>query len=206
MLSPLEDHTLVAKMDVSDPLVRASSVDAELNLAESYLTGNRDAYQQVDTWIHQVTALSIWHFVDDVEDVAATVQLKLFTNLKAKKFRGESTFRTYVQRIARYTCIDQVRSQRVVRDADPEELPAPSSTDDPETIHLQAEEREIFLKIFRLISTECQKLWRMIFSETLNYKEIGEQLGIPEGSVKRKVHECKKVAIELKDKLISPNR
>lgn len=200
------NHNLIAKMDTSNPPTSTTSAESELKLAELYLSGDRETYQQVDTWIHQVTALSIWHFIDDVEDVAATVQLKLFGNLKARKFRGDSTFRTYVQRIARYTCIDQVRSQRVARDAAPEDLPAPAETDDPETLHLESEQREIFMKIFRLISTECQRLWRMVFSETLNYKEIGVQLGIPEGSVKRKVHECKKMAIELKEELTRPNR
>ncbi len=194
-------------MDKANPgVVAGGSAEVELRLAASYVAGDRDTYKLVDKWIHQVTGLSIWHFVDDVEDVAATIQLKLFTNLQNRRFRGESTFRTYVQRIARYTCIDQVRSQRVARDADAEDLPTPTAELDPEKSHEKAEEREIFLKIFRLISTDCQKLWRMIFSESLNYKEIGKHLGVPEGSVKRKVFECKKMAIELKERLIGPNR
>ena len=193
-------------VDSANPRAATGTVEQELKLAERYVLGDAGIYRQVDTWIHQVTSLSIWHFVDDVEDVASTIQLKLLMNLQAEKFRGDSTFRTYVQRIARYTCIDQVRSQRVARDADPGDLPAPSETADPETLHEQAEEKEIFLKIFRLISTECQKIWRMIFSDSLNYKEIGVHLGIPEGSVKRKVHECKKAAIDLKEELIRPNR
>ena len=179
-----------------------ASVAAELELAEKFVAGDRDCYQLVERWVRQVTSLSIWHFTEDVEDISSIVQLKLFTNLKGRKFRGESTFRTYVHRIARYTCIDQVRSQRVQRSLDEEEFPLPSGSDDPETVHLKDEERRIFVKIFRSIGPECQKLWRMIFSESLNYKEIGDYLGMPEGSVKRKVHECKKVAIELKEKLI----
>lgn len=179
-----------------------ASVAAELQLAEKFVAGDHKSYELIERWIRQVTSLSIWHFTEDIEDISSVVQLKLFTNLKARKFRGESTFRTYVQRIARYTCIDQVRSQRVLRSLDEEEFPLPSGADDPETAHLKEEERRIFVKIFRAISPDCQKLWRMIFSESLNYKEIGDYLGIPEGSVKRKVHECKKIAIELKEKLI----
>ncbi len=72
----------------------------------------------------------------------------------------------------------------------------------PDEIQEQAEERKIFLRIFRAIGPECQKIWRLVFSESLNYKEIGEKLRLPEGTVKRKVHECKKMAIELKEKLI----
>lgn len=175
---------------------------AEIEAANRYVAGQRDSYKQVDSWINQVTRLSVWHFVDDIEDVNSVVHLKLFSTLKAGKFRGESTFRTYVQRIARYTCIDQVRSQRVQRDADPDDLPAPSGEEAPDVIHEKSVEYQIFVKIFRSIGTECQKLWRMVFSESLNYKEIGEKLNLPEGTVKRKVHECKKMAMELKEKLI----
>lgn len=174
----------------------------EIELARRYAAGQKDVYRQVDNWINQVTRLSIWHLVEDPEDTNSIVHLKLFSSLKAAKFRGESTFRTYVQRIARYTCIDQVRSQRVQRDVVPEDLPAPSSSDTPDVIHERSVEYQIFQKIFRSIDPECQKLWRMVFSESLNYKEIGEKLRMPEGTVKRKVHECKKTAMEMKEKLI----
>ncbi len=181
---------------------KQSTPEQEIELAKRYVAGQRDVYRQVDNWINQVTRLSIWHFVEETEDTNSIVHLKLFSSLKAAKFRGESTFRTYVQRVARYTCIDQVRSQRVQRDADPEDLPAPSGSEAPDIIHERSVEYQIFQKIFRSIDPECQKLWRMVFSESLNYKEIGGKLGLPEGTVKRKVHECKKTAMEMKEKLI----
>lgn len=189
---------MLAIVDKSQP----ASPQAEIESANRYLAGQRDTYKLVDGWVNQVTRLSIWHFVDDIEDVNSVVHLKLFSSLKASKFRGESTFRTYVQRIARYTCIDQVRSQRVKREADPEDLPAPSGTEAPDVLHERSVEQEIFTRIFRAIGPDCQKLWRMVFSESLNYKEIGEKMNLPEGTVKRKVHECKKTAMEMKEKLV----
>lgn len=159
-------------------------------------------YKLVDRWIAQVTTLSVWHFIEDIEDINAIVHLKLFSGLKAQRFRGESTLRTYVQRIARYTCIDQVRYQRMQRDINPGDLPLPAAEATPEQIHEEEERYQIFVNIFRSIGPECQKLWRMIFSESLNYKEIGEKLHLPEGTVKRKVHECKKNAIELRQRMI----
>ncbi len=183
---------------------RTSSANpaAEIELSQRYIAGRSETYKQVDTWVNQVTRLSIWHFVEDVEDVNSVVHLKLFTALRAGQFRGESTFRTWVQRIARYTCIDQVRSQRVAREAPPEEMPIPAEEESPDVIYEREVEKAIFLKIFRAVGDECQKLWRLVFSESLNYKEIGVKLEIPEGTVKRKVHECKKIAMELKEKLI----
>lgn len=181
---------------------KQTTPEMEIELASRYVAGQRDVYRQVDGWINQVTRLSVWHFVEDTEDVNSIVHLKLFASLKSSRFRGESTFRTYVQRIARYTCIDQVRSQRVQREADPEDLPAPAESEPPDIIHERSVEYQIFVKIFRSIGPECQRLWRMVFSESLNYKEIGEKFGLPEGTVKRKVHECKKMAMEMKEKLI----
>ena len=176
--------------------------EADTQLAQLYVSGEKATYKQVDRWINQVTNLSVWHFVEDVEDINSIVHLKLFSSLKNQRFRGESTFRTYVQRMARYTCIDQVRSQRVARQVDPEDLPTPSGSERPDSAHEAKEERQIFVKIFRAIGPECQKIWRMIFTDSLNYKEIGEKLHLPEGTVKRKVHECKQMAIELKERLI----
>jgi RNA polymerase sigma factor (sigma-70 family) len=186
-----------------EPVTDTPEVAAgELELAASFVTGNRDAHSLVDHWIRQVVLLPSWHFTEDCEDIVSIVMLKLLANLQARKFRGESTFRTYVQRIARYTCIDQVRGQRVQRGIDPEELPLASPPKTPEQIELEQERRRLFFKIFRAVSPECQRLWRMICSDCLTYKQIGEQLKIPEGSVKRKVHECKNAAIALKDKLV----
>lgn len=181
---------------------RSSSPEVEIQLAQGYVEGDRSSYKQVDGWINQVTNLSVWHFIEDIEDINSIVHLKLFSGLKAQRFRGESTFRTYVQRIARYTCIDQVRYQRMQRDVDSGDLPLPSECASPEEIHEEEERHQVFVKIFRVISPECQKLWRMIFSESLSYKEIGEKLQLPEGTIKRKVHECKKTAMEMKEKLI----
>lgn len=184
----------------SKPVIPAP--EADTRLAQLYVSGDRASYKQVDRWISQVTNLSVWHFIEDVEDINSIVHLKLFSSLKSQRFRGESTFRTYVQRVARYTCIDQVRSQRVVRQVDPDDLPAPSGSEPPDAAHEAEEERQIFIKIFRAIDPECQKIWRMIFTNSMNYKEIGEKLHLPEGTVKRKVHECKQMAIELKERLI----
>jgi RNA polymerase sigma factor (sigma-70 family) len=174
----------------------------DAQLAQLYVCGDKATYKQVERWISQVTNLSVWHFVEAVEDVNSIVHLKLFSSLKSQRFRGESTFRTYVQRMTRYTCIDQVRSQRVARQVDLQELPKPSGSERPDVAHEAEEERQIFIKIFRTIGPECQKLWRMIFADSLNYREIGERLHLPEGTVKRKVHECKQMAIELKERLI----
>lgn len=194
-------NRLIEMMAIADKN-KATTPEQEIELANRYVSGQRDVYKQVDSWINQVTRLSIWHFVEETEDVNSIVHLKLFSSLKGSRFRGESTFRTYVQRVARYTCIDQVRSQRVQREADPEDLPAPSGTEAPDVIHERSVEYAIFIKIFRSIGPDCQKLWRMVFSESLNYKEIGQKIGLPEGTVKRKVHECKKTAMEMKEKLI----
>jgi RNA polymerase sigma factor (sigma-70 family) len=180
----------------------SSAVAAELELADKFLAGESDTYTLVDHWIKQVTSLPIWHFIEDSEDVASVVVLKLFANLKAGKFRGESTFRTYVQRIARYSCIDQVRSQRAKRAIDQEDLPKPTTIAGPEEVQEKSEERQVFIKIFKAISPDCQRLWRMIFSECLTYREIGRYLDIPTGSVKRKVHECKQMAMDIKEKLV----
>ena len=175
--------------------------ESEVKLAQLYVSGEKATYKQVDRWINQVTNLSVWHFIDEVEDINSVVHLKLFSSLKGQRFRGDSTFRTYVQRITRYTCIDQVRSQRVSREIEPDDIPTPAESERPDLLHEEKEERRIFIKIFRAIGPECQRIWRMIFSDSMNYKEIGVKLGMPEGTVKRKVHECKQLAIELKEKL-----
>lgn len=169
-------------------------------LANSFVEGKDAAFSVVNGWVLSIVRNEHWGPSDDRDDVAQEVRRKVFENLRSGKFKYESSLKTYVCRIAKYTCIDYLRTRSSVRTVEIDSVDLPSSDDDPSMDVQNKEEREIFRKIYKHISSECRQLWRMILSEELTYKKIAETLGIAENTVKSRFLRCKDKAIELRKK------
>lgn len=122
------------------------------------------------------------HFLGDpelAEDVAQDTFLRVYRHLPTYGFR--SKFSTWVFQIARNAGIDAVRS-RTRRDRLVQALPPPpASTPGPAGVaELQAAIASLDLKKREaLLAVEVQGL---------TYLEAGEALGVPEGTVKSRVH------------------
>ena len=63
------------------------------------------------------------------------------------------------------------------------------------------EERKTLWRVYRLMSADCRRLWKMIFWDNLSYSQIAERVGIKEGTVKSRFARCKEKAILLRRKL-----
>ncbi len=170
-------------------------------LIRGFLQGRYPEYGQVTNWIMEVVQSEYWGLQNQWQDILQDVQLKLYINLKHRRFRQASSLRTYVCRIAKYTCIDYLRKkyQHVQVEADFSEL---SGNSDPFLRLLEKERKEIFLHVYRQLSDVCKEILRMAFIERLKYKEISLQLGIPEGTLKSRISRCIDKAIALRRKLI----
>jgi RNA polymerase sigma-70 factor, ECF subfamily len=123
--------------------------------------------------------------VEDVEDIAAEILLKIVDNDYAvlKRFKGISSLPTYLTVISRRTCVKQlIKRQRE------EELGHTNAhrafTDDGASGEIEAiltsGEVERMLEDLSEREAEVVRLYHLKF---LNYRQIGKQLGIPENSV-----------------------
>ena len=65
-----------------------------------------------------------WHWSghDEIDDVAQECYLKLLQNLRSGKFRGDSSFKTYLYAIIRNTCIDYYKRSKIVETIDIEKV------------------------------------------------------------------------------------
>ena len=153
-----------------------------------YLDGDPTVVEQVEAWID--AELGATHFLRRHEhaDLRQQVHQKLIGSLRAGRFRGEATLRTYVARITRYTAIDQLRRRRFEPgDREPEPPPRPDAVR-----RLELRERMALLEI---ALSSCPVQWRelleLVVVHSLPYREVSERLGIPVGTVKSRMAACR---------------
>ena len=149
--------------------------------------------------------LNSWGLQEYCDDITQDVLLKVYDNLQENRFEFSASLKTYVYRIAKFTCIEYIRrhSTRRRRETQLTEMPG---NDNPERDMLNKDERKMLWRIYRLMSAECRRLWRMIFWENLSYSQIAERVGIKEGTVKSRFARCKQKAIWLRKKLTEKDR
>lgn len=113
---------------------------------------------------------------------------RILVNLRAGRFRGEASLKTYAQRVTRYTCLGYIRRKRVESRAIPTASSDPSS---PEDLLLLKEERSRVLGALAGLPVRCQDLLRLVFVQGLSYREVGSRLRISESAVKLRVRRCR---------------
>ena len=107
---------------------------------------------------------------------------------------GESiiSLERFVARIAHRKVIDEWRRRRRWRyDADPEARLASMPDDGPSpTEHVQREETiRIIAGLVARADDRTRRIWRLVYFDGLKYREAADRLGMPEGTLKRLVHE-----------------
>jgi RNA polymerase sigma factor (sigma-70 family) len=131
-----------------------------------------------------------------VEDVAQDVLLRLTEALRAGRFRGDSSFESYVRRATSYRCIDACRRGNRWRMVDLGDL-APT-TDEPSPFD-RARHRErlaSFARVLAELPEHCRDLWTLVL-EGASYDEMGERIGVRPGTLRVRLLRCRRRAEEL---------
>ena len=171
------------------------------NLIEGFLTGDPESTRTLVAWSRSVALHQAWESSAWAEDCVADTILKLLMLLREGSFRGDSSLKTFVCRITRYTAIDMMRHRRRTLDLlTAENVPLPSSAD-PEQEFLEREQAYLFRRIVSLLGEKCRQLWDLVFAQALPYKEIAEREGVTVTTVKMRMFHCKEEAVALKKKL-----
>ncbi|MCP4660774.1 MAG: sigma-70 family RNA polymerase sigma factor [bacterium] len=172
-------------------------------LIRRFLRGDREAITEVDGWIEH----AIWPYrqrlSDDWEDLLQDVRLELTRLLRENAFRGESSLKTYVWRVANHICVDRLRSatkwkwthlETIEEDLGHEGLI--SRSEGP-----RHEARDLIKRVLRELSVECRQLWSLILAG-FSYSEMSRKLDIAEGTLRVRVLRCRKKAIAIRDQLL----
>jgi len=141
-----------------------------------------------------------------VDDLLQEVFLRVWT--RAEQWSGEGAFRNWLLRVATNVALNHLRSVRRRRqqplvpptppnrgreDIEEDESPAPgwmvdASALGPDVLVEMAEQREMFARLIdRLPETE-REVVRLAHEAEMDLREIAEELGIPEGTVKSRLH------------------
>lgn len=175
-------------------LTRPTVNDAAMPDAEilaGFLRGEPRAVHHVQGWIDGVVYLGRWNF-EDPESVTQEVLLKLLRIGERGGFRGRSTFKTFVFSVAKHTCVDIYRRERLRGDhrVHAGDVEGRAVDRDPQDALERRERLELVRYIFQRLPEECRRLWRWTYREGLSATEIGARLEISPGNARVRVHRC----------------
>lgn len=156
----------------------------------------------------------LWRFFRNKVDDAAEemIQRTMTALLKTPdQFRGESTFRTYLFRIARSELFRFYRERQRDRDRiDFESVSVADMGASPSSVAAQREHERALLIALRRIPLEFQILLEWHYWEDLKMTEIAEALDIPLGTAKSRLRRARerleaelRETIESRDQLTS---
>ena len=173
-----------------------ASLDADIQLVEQCLAGHESAWEDLVKG-HTRRVYSIcYRFVGndtEAQDLTQEVFLRIFRSLKS--FRaGEGSFGVWLTRLTRNLLIDHYRrtkSERATESIE-EQLPmleertAMSARTDGMVAGREAS--ELLRNALRRLSPELRETVILRDLEELEYREIAEVLGVPEGTVKSRLN------------------
>jgi len=149
--------------------------------------------------------ISIVRDTDAADDLVQGVFLRVWT--RACQWRGQGTFKAWLFRIATNLALNHLRSVRRRKEQPlriPPEVtdeegkkPAPSwqidaSSLGPDAITELTEQQELLRRLINELLEEKREVFRLMYEEEMEIREISEALGIPEGTVKSRLHYAKR--------------
>jgi RNA polymerase sigma-70 factor (ECF subfamily) len=166
----------IARSGLSEQLLQAcqdGSLDAQRELYEFYKA--------------KVYSLAVY-LTGDAEmarDLTQEIFLKVFRDLRA--FRFESSFNSWLYRLATNTCLNALRSRRTRREAPIEEvIGTPAEIDTDCSLEQRQVDRSIRREVQKAILSLKPPLRAVVvlrYIEELSYGEIAEALSCSEGTV-----------------------
>lgn len=175
----------------------------EMRLVEAWRAGNADALRTLlDSYQRRVYAICyrMLHHVDDAQDVAQDVLLKIFESLEG--YDGRSKLSTWVIRIAMNACVSHRRKAAVRHASSLETSHTPgehtgwqglklsledSSEPEPGSSVEQSERRRRVIVALNRLEPEVRALLVLRDVQDLDYDQIAQVLDVPVGTVKSRL-------------------
>ena len=162
------------------------SLDPDIELVERYFGGDTAAFDEIMIRYERQIYRVCYRFVenrDDAMDLAQDVFVKAFEHLPT--FRRESTFKTWLYRIAINHCLNHVKknSQQFV-----EVTEFTASVGPTIQRHLEHEEqREHFRRLVKRLPPKQKAILELRINEHLSYEEIAQISGRSVSTIKASV-------------------
>ena len=126
----------------------------------------------------------------EIADIVHSTMLDVWR--LADRFEGRSSLRSWILTIARNKSVDHIRKYARVSTAEPDGT-IPDETPDAHAILSAAQEAAIVRECISKLAPHHKAAIHLAFFDDLNYAQIGEIEGCPEGTVKTRIHHAKKL-------------
>lgn len=175
----------------------------EAELIARFVAGDAPAVTQIDGWIQQAAWPFRARLASAWEDLLQDVRLEITRLLQDRRFRGESSLKTYLWRVTSNACVDRVRSQRKVQWEELDSVDqAPNGPLRLATERAEGgEARDLLLRVLAEMPQECIDLWRMIV-QGFSYRQMSRVSGVSEGALRVRVLRCRRKAVAVRSELL----
>jgi RNA polymerase sigma-70 factor, ECF subfamily len=130
-------------------------------------------------------ANSVLSDMDDAQDVVQDVFIRLIN--APEKFDATRTFSSWVYAVTRNKCLNLIRDRntrtRILREAVPIINDAHTTPDQPDPEHQRMEVE----RVVEGLKDKDRAIFRMRFDEKKSIRQIADELGAPEGTVKSSI-------------------
>ena len=182
-----------------DTSTDASSLPEDTRDAFRAASGDTAAFERLVRKYEKYVCTTVFSVIrnrDDSFDVAQEVFLKLYHSIGS--FKGESSFSSWLYRIAKNSALDFLRKQKKAQTVslnaendDGEklfpELPDPADSNHPEKAALAAEKREMLYAALNRLTPEHREMILLRDINGYTYEEISDMLGLESGTVKSRL-------------------
>lgn len=143
--------------------------------------------------------LAMLHDVDAAEDLAQETFLRVWT--RAEGWDGRGACLGWLLRIATNLALNQLRTVKRRRELPLNEVDDDSATSGwlvdaaslgPEAVCEQAEQDARLRQLMRALPEEKREVLRLVHEEEMDLHDVAATLGIPEGTVKSRLHYARK--------------
>ena len=183
MEAPGDDGEAAARRS---ELTAAAVNDAQL--VARCRAGDEGAWRElVDRFSRYVYAIAVQGFrlpQQDAEDVFQEVFTRVYERLDS--LREDEAVRPWIAQLTRRLCIDRLRSGARESDADIDELPEVPAED----VLTKLEEAFDVHEAMAGLPQNCQQILDRFFARDESYRTIGDQLGLPAGTIASRISRC----------------
>lgn len=175
----------------------------ELQLIQNFKEGNEQAFNQLVLRYQEKIYWIVRRMIpdhDDADDITQNVFIKAYQSLQT--FKGESSFYTWIYRIAINLSLNEIRRKKIRRtfSIETEESIQLHADDESPVEHLEKEERRrLIQKAIDELPEKQKKVFVLRYYEELPYEEISKILHTSVGGLKANYfHAVKKIGEYLK--------
>lgn len=193
-------HAVASVSSSADPVPGPDATDDVL--VDAVLEGNDRAFRWLVDRYEPVVAATVVGMLgpgQEADDVGQEVMIRLYESLD--RFRGESSLKTYVTRIAMNASIDAIRKRkrRFQRffSRDDEEVHVDEPSVDERTASEQEDRRRLVRRAIRQLDEHHRSVVVLRMMKGYSTKETAEILDIADGTVLSRLHRAKEKLADL---------